>query len=73
MEEYLAYVFAVLHLINQKGLDVLSRKHARTVDKLAETLENLHKSSEPKGSSSIEDQEACKLELSQTQEMLKEA
>jgi hypothetical protein len=38
-EEYLAYVVAVLHLINQKGLDVQCRKLAK-VDKLAGTLEN---------------------------------
>ncbi len=72
-KECLAHVIAVLHLINQKGFNVQCRKLAKTVDKLAGTLENLQKSSGPKGSSSKEDQEACKLELNQTQEMLKEA
>jgi hypothetical protein len=45
----------------------------QTVDKLAGTLENLQSSSGPKGLSSKKDQVAHKLELSQTQEMLKEA
>ncbi len=42
-EEHLAYVVAVLHLINQKGLDVQCSKLAKAVDKLAQTLENLQK------------------------------
>jgi hypothetical protein len=49
------------------------RKLAKTVDKLAGTLENLQKPIGPKGSCSKEDQEARKLELDKTQEMLKEA
>jgi hypothetical protein len=72
-KEYLAHAVAVLHLINQKGLNVQCRKLAKTVDKLAGILENLQKSNGPKGASSKEDQEAHKLELSQTQEMIKEA
>ncbi len=49
------------------------RELAKTVDKLAGTLANLQEPNGPKGSSSKEDQEACKLELSQTQERLEEA
>ncbi len=41
--------------------------------KLAGTLEKIQEPNGPKGASSKEDQEACKFELSQTQEMLKEA
>ncbi len=65
-KEYLAHVVT-------KELNVQCRKLGKTVNKLAGTLENLQKSIRPKGSSSKEDQEACKLELSQTQEMLKVA
>ncbi len=72
-KEYLAHVAAVVHLIHQKGLNVQCRKLTKTLDKLAGTLENLQKPNGPKGASSKEDQKACKLELSQTQEMLKEA
>ncbi len=72
-KEYLAHAIAVLHLINQKGLNVQCRKLAKTVDKLAGTLENLQKPNGPKGANSKEDQETHKLELSQTQEMIKEA
>jgi hypothetical protein len=71
-KKHLAHIVAVLHLINQKGLNVQCRKLAKTVDKLAGTLENLQKPIGPKGLNSLEDQEACILELSQTQEMLKE-
>jgi hypothetical protein len=35
-KEYLAHVVAVLHLINQKGLNLQCRKLVKTVDKLAE-------------------------------------
>ncbi len=41
-------------------------------DKLAGTLDNLQKSIGPKDLSSKEDQEACKVDLSPTQEMLEE-
>ena len=63
----------VLRRINQKGLYVQSRKLAKTVDKLAGTLENVQKPNGPKGACSKEDQEARKLEFGQTQEMLKDA
>jgi hypothetical protein len=72
-EEYLVHVVAVLNLINQKGLDMQCRKLAKTVDKLAGTLENLQKPNGPKGACYKEVQEARKLELSQIQEMLEEA
>jgi hypothetical protein len=47
-KEYLAHVVTVLHLINQKGLDVQCRKLAKTIDKLAGILENLQKLNGPK-------------------------
>jgi hypothetical protein len=50
-----------------------SSKLAKTVDKLAGTLENIQKPNGPKGASSNKEQEVCKLELSRTQEMLEEA
>ncbi len=48
------------------------RELAKTIDKLAGTLENLQKlnPNRPKCVSSKEDQETCRLELGQTQEML---
>jgi hypothetical protein len=48
-KEYLANVVAVLHLINQKGLNLQCRKLAKTVDKLTGTLDNLQKPNGPKG------------------------
>jgi hypothetical protein len=42
-KEYLDHITTVLRLINQKGLNVLCRNLAKTVDKLAGTLENLQK------------------------------
>ncbi len=67
------HVVAVLYLINQKGFKVQCRKLAKAMDKLAGTLENLQKPNGPNGVSSKKDQEAHKLELAHTQEMLKEA
>ncbi len=49
------------------------RKLAKTVHKLAGTLENLQKSIRLKGLSSKENQEVCKMKVIQTQEMLEEA
>ncbi len=72
-KEHLACMNVVLHLINQKGLDVQCRKLAKTLDNLAGTLENLQKSIGPMGLSSKEDQEACKVEIKQNQEMLEKA
>ncbi len=63
-KEYLAHIIAVLHLINQKGLNVQCRKLAKLLDKLVGTLENLQKSIGPEGMSSKEDQEARKMEVS---------
>jgi hypothetical protein len=71
--EYLAQVIAVLHLMNQKRLDVQCRKLAKAVDKLAKTLENLQKPTGPKGATSKDDQESCKVEIAHTQEMLQES
>jgi hypothetical protein len=72
-KEYIAHIVAVLHLINQKGLDVQCRKLAKLLDNLAGTLVHFQKSFGPKGLSSKEDLEACKVEVIQTQEMLEEA
>jgi hypothetical protein len=44
-KKHLAHVIAILRLINLKGLHVLCRNLAKTVDKLAGTLENFQKSS----------------------------
>jgi hypothetical protein len=44
-KEYLAHIVTVLHLIDQKGLNVQCRKLAKAVDKLAGTLKNLLKAS----------------------------
>jgi hypothetical protein len=48
----------------------MCRKLVKPLYKLAGTLEDLHKSIGPNGLSSKEDQEACKVEVKQTQEML---
>jgi hypothetical protein len=72
-KEYLVHVVTILHLINQKRLNVHCRKLAKLVDKLAETLENLQKPTGSKGTSSKEDQESHKMKIVHTQEMLKEA
>jgi hypothetical protein len=52
---------------------VQCRKLAKAVDKLAGTLENLQKSTGPKGATSKHDQESCNVEITHTQEMLQEA
>ncbi len=54
-KEYLAHVGTVLRLISQKRLDVQCRRLAKTVDKLAGTLENLWKPTGPKGASFKDD------------------
>jgi hypothetical protein len=71
--EYPVHVVVFLHLIIQMGLNVQCRKLAKPVNKLAGTLENLQKSSGPKGATSKEDQESHKVEIVHTQEMLEEA
>jgi hypothetical protein len=73
-KEYLAQVVAVLRVISQKGLDVQCRKLAKAVDKLAGRLKNLQKAAGSKTTvSPKDDMEDCKLEIEQTQQMLKEA
>ncbi len=72
-EEYLAPLIVVLLLINQKELDVQCRRMAKAVDKLAGTLENLQKPAWPKGATSNDEQESCKVEVAHSQEMLQEA
>jgi hypothetical protein len=68
-EEYLVQVFAVLQLINQRGLNVLCRKLAILLEMLAGTLEKHQKSIGTKGLDSKEDQEARKVEIKQIQEI----
>jgi hypothetical protein len=73
-EEYLEHIVAGLPLINQKELDVQCRKLAKAVDKLAGTLKNLLKTAESKTTVLFDDDmEARKLEIEQTQQILKEA
>jgi hypothetical protein len=62
-KEYLAHVVAVLCLISQKGLNVQDRELAKTVDKLARTLENLQKPVGPKGVTPKDDKESHKVEI----------
>ena len=69
-KEYVGPTIAVLRLIYQKLLNLQCRKLAKTVDGLAGTLYNPQKPNGPKGAISKGDQEARKLELRQTQEML---
>ncbi len=52
---------------------MLCRKLAKQLDKLARTLDDLHKSIEPKGLNSKKDQEAHNVQVIQTQEVLEEA
>jgi hypothetical protein len=49
------------------------RKLVKAVDKLAGTLENLQEPVGPKGATSKNEQESCKVEIARTQEMLEEA
>jgi hypothetical protein len=73
-EEYLAHVATVLRLIHQKRLNVQCRKLAKAVDKPAGTLKNLLKAAGSKTTVlSMDDVEARKLEIEQTQQMLQEA
>jgi hypothetical protein len=58
------HVVAVLHLINQKGLNVQCRNLAKAVDKLARTLKNLQKAAGSKTTVlSKDDLEARQLEI----------
>jgi hypothetical protein len=41
-KEHPAYIVGILCLINQKGLNVLCKKPAKALEKLAGALENLH-------------------------------
>ncbi len=72
-KEYLQHVIAVLHLINQKGLDTKCRESAKELFKTSEVLEALKRKSggTEKASALRNDQEAQKEELKQTQEMCK--
>jgi hypothetical protein len=72
-KEYLVHIVAILHLINQKGLNLLCKKVAEPLQELAETLGALHKSIGSKCLSFKEDQEAHKVEIKKTQEVLEEA
>ncbi len=73
-KEYLAYIVAVLQIINQKGLPKKCRMLAKAVVRRSEALKNLQ---EDEGSQETVltsvDVTACKVEIEQTQQMLQEA
>ncbi len=72
-EEYLQHIIAVLHLINQKGLDTKCREAGKELVKTSKVLEALKREPDgpEKASASKNDQKALKEELKQTQEMCK--
>jgi hypothetical protein len=72
-KEFLAHIAAILHFINQHGLNVQCRKLAKTVDKVARMLEKLQEAVGTKGTFPKDKMEPHKLEIGQTQEMLQEA
>ncbi len=73
-KEYLAYIVAVLHIIDQKGLSKKCRMLAKAVERQSEVFKNLLEaaSSQDTVLTSV-DVQACKVEIEQTQQMLKEA
>jgi hypothetical protein len=73
-EEYLQHIIAVLRLIDQKGLCVQCKKHAKEMKTTAATLMALkRKSNGPRKEDSDEDPEALELETKLTQELLSTA
>jgi hypothetical protein len=73
-KEYLAYIVAVLHIINQKGLPKKCRMLAKAVVRWLEALKNLQEAtgSQENVSTSV-DVMARKVEIEQTQQMLQES
>ncbi len=75
-EEYLVHVFAVLHIIEQKGLPKKCRILAKAVVRLSEALKNLQEAAESWDTISTSvsvDITARKVEIEQTSQMLQEA
>ncbi len=73
-EEYLAYIIAVLRIIDQKGLPKKCEMLAKAIARQSEALKILQ---EATGSQKIVlmsvDVTACKVEIEQTQQMLQES
>ncbi len=62
-EDYLLHIIAVLHLIDQKGLHVQCKKHAKEMKTAAAALGTLErKSFGPRDSDSNQDQDAFETE-----------
>jgi hypothetical protein len=73
-EEYLAYIVAVLRIINQKGLPKKCRMLAKAVVRRPEVLKNLLKAAGSQDTVSTNvDVQARKVEIEQTQQMLQES
>jgi hypothetical protein len=73
-KEYLVHIFAVLHIIKQKGLPKKCQVLAKAVVRLSEALKNLQEAagSQETVSTSV-DVTARKVEIEQTQQMLQES
>ncbi len=73
-KEYLAYIVAVLHIIDQKGLPKNCRMLAKAVVRRSVALKNLQEATGSQETVSMSiDVTACKVEIEQTQQMLQEA
>ncbi len=73
-EEYLAHIFAVLRVIEQKGLPKKCRVLAKVVARRSEELKNLQEAAESRDTISTSvDVMARKVEIEQTSQMLQEA
>jgi hypothetical protein len=72
-KEYLAYIVAVLRIINQKGLPKKCRMLAKAVVRRSEALKNLQEAAGAQETISTSvDVTAHKVEIEQTQQMLQE-
>ncbi len=73
-EEYLVHIVAVLQVIEQKGLPKKCRVLAKAIVRRSEALKNLQEAAESQDTiSTTVDVTARKVEIEQTQQMLKEA
>jgi hypothetical protein len=73
-KEYFAHIFAVLQIIDQKELSKKCRMLAKAVTRQPEALKNLQEAAGSQETISTNvDVTACKVEIEQTQQMLKEA
>jgi hypothetical protein len=73
-KEYLTHIFAVLRVIEQKGLPKKCRALAKAVARWSEALKNLQEAAESQDTvlTSV-DMTARKVEIEQTHQMLQEA